>query len=70
LGDCYFLAALSALAEKPKRIKDIFGNQTYNPKGIYKIKFRVKGIVEEIIVDDYLPVDNRGEAIFCRPNKN
>ena len=27
LGDCYFLSAISALAEKESRIKAIFGEQ-------------------------------------------
>ena len=35
LGDCWFLAAASALAEHPERIHKIFTNTDYSEEGIY-----------------------------------
>jgi calpain-15 len=37
LGDCYFLSTLSVLAEKPKRITDLFLSKRENKYGIYGI---------------------------------
>lgn len=70
LGDCYFLSAVAALAEKEERIIQIFGDQPGKDNGIYKVTLRINGIIEEIIVDDYVPVNTAGHPIFCQPNKN
>jgi hypothetical protein len=43
LGDCYFLAALSALSEFPILIKQIFNQKKANPAGIYSLDFYIKG---------------------------
>ena len=59
LGDCYFLAVLSSLAEFPERIADMFVTKTLNDAGIYMVKFFINGIQHPVIVDDHLP---------CRPN--
>lgn len=31
---------------------------------------RINGIIEEIIIDDYVPVNKLGIPLFCQPNKN
>jgi calpain-15 len=31
---------------------------------------QINGEVEEIIVDDFIPVNEVGEPLFCQPNKN
>ena len=50
-------AALLSLALKPERIFDIFGgNKETNSLGIYRLKVKVKGIVEWISIDDYIPI--------------
>ena len=58
LGDCYFLSALAALSEEPEIIRGLFkGRQRYNRQGVYKVTLRVDGIVRDVIVDDYFPVN-------------
>lgn len=47
-----------------------FENQKYNTYGIYQIKLKVGGVVKEIIVDDYIPVNFSHRPFFCQPNKN
>lgn len=69
VGDCYFLSAIAALAEDPKIIQNIFHDQKYNEEGIYKVTLRVNGLVEEVVVDDNIPVNQYGAPIFCQPNK-
>lgn len=59
-GGCYFVSTLGALAENGQAIKEIFRGQEFNPKGIYKVMLRIAGDVEEVIVDDYIPVNEEG----------
>lgn len=56
LADCYFLAALSSMAEFPENIKALFETKTINSAGIYQINFFINGLQTSIVVDDYLPV--------------
>ena len=68
-GDCYLLSSLAALAEHPDIIKRIFRGQVYNEEGLYKVNLRIDGGVEEVIVDDFVPVHENGLPVFCQPNK-
>ena len=57
LSDCYYISALSALAENPDRIKKLFLIDKTNPSGCYPINIFYKGEQKTIIVDDYFPFD-------------
>lgn len=57
LGDCYFLSALAALAEDENNVRAIFEGQSFNPSGIYKVTMRIHGELEEVLVDDFIPVN-------------
>ena len=46
LGDCYFLSAVAAIAEVDGRIYSVFGDQKFNPNGIYKVQLRIDGVIE------------------------
>ena len=63
LGDCYFLSALSSIAENPKRIKNIFISKQINESGAYCVRFYINGMVEHIIVDDHFPVWKENDKI-------
>lgn len=64
LGDCYFLCVLSALAEKPERIKELFYTTEVNSAGCYLVYFYVNGTKTPVIVDDYFPVTEWGSLAF------
>ncbi len=55
LGDCYFLAALSSIANKPKRLERLFLTKKVNKQGIYVIAFCINGIWQEVVIDDLFP---------------
>jgi len=57
LGDCYFMAALSAIAERPERIKRIFCNdlEHLSSTGVYGMHLCVDGGLREVVVDDRFP---------------
>ena len=55
LGDCYFLAAISAIAEFPERLERLFLKKTYQQNGIYVVALCVDGIWQDVILDDLVP---------------
>ena len=55
LGDCYFLSALSALAENPERIKRLFPSLKVSDKGVYETQVYLHGDPTNIVLDDYVP---------------
>ena len=61
LGNCYFLAALSALAENPHRVKQMFHTKTVTESGAYAVKLYVNGEPIDVVIDDHFPYDSRPE---------
>ena len=65
LGDCYFLAACSSIAQKHERLERLFlrgGKQ--NPDGLYAVAICLNGIWEEILLDDVIPCTPRKKPAF------
>lgn len=60
------------MAEKKFTVERVFGEQTEcNQSGIYKVQMRVNGNVEEVLVDDWIPLDySSNRPLFCQPNHN
>ena len=56
LGDCWFLASCSALAEYAPRIEKIFTNKDYNKAGIFEVTFFHMTEPVKVVVDDQLPI--------------
>ncbi len=52
LGNCYFLSALSALAEYSNRVQDIFLTKEINDSGIYAVSIFLNGERRTVVVDD------------------
>jgi hypothetical protein len=69
LGNCYFLSAISALAEYDFRIKNIFGELKVNPNGFYMARIMFRGVYQEVVVDDFVPVGNNNYPLFAKPTK-
>ena len=47
---------MSAFAEKPERIWNLFGTKKMNSAGIYSITLYDLGVPVSVVVDDYIPV--------------
>lgn len=59
------------MAEKKFAVERVFGDQLeVNVNGIYKVQMRVNGNVEEVMVDDYIPLDFNNRPFFCQPHYN
>jgi calpain-15 len=69
-GDKYFLPAISALARFPNRIKTVFHFTTaLHQACIYRLIVKVSGEIQEIVIDDYVPVySDSGRPVFCKSN--
>ena len=66
LGNCWVINALSALAEYPERIYNLFHNSFKSEKGIYAVNIYALGVPYTIFVDDYLPLRESGELLFAQ----
>ena len=70
LGNCYLLAAISAMADNPQMIAQMFTFFEAN-KGYFEVVCKIDGHYKKVLVDDYFPVDNRnGQPYFLKPNGN
>lgn len=67
LGNSYFLSALSALAERPDRVRRLFSTKQKNEKCQYKLTIMDLGQWKEFLVDDYLPCEG-SELAFSYSN--
>lgn len=58
LGNCWFQAAASALAEVPGRMEQVFLNESseLNAAGIYAVNIWALGVPHTVVVDDHLPL--------------
>ena len=70
LGDCYFISALSVLADRPSRIKNIFGytENAFNA-GISVVSVNHDGIWEYVLLDHYFPCNENKNPVFSKSRK-
>ena len=73
LGDCWFLAAASSIAEFQGRMEKVFlndkneSNSALNRPGIYGVNLFTLGVPHTVIVDDYLPLHSDNRTLFAKP---
>ena len=65
IGNCWVLVGLSALAEYPERIYNIFHNTEKSEHGVYAINIYALGIPHTTYIDDYLPYKFDGSYMFA-----
>jgi len=73
VGDCWFIAAASAMAERSDRLERLFINQDdketggVDQNGIYALQFYALLMPVTITIDDYLPFESaQGDTIYAR----
>lgn len=55
LGDCYFLAAISAYAENDSRFQQNFVNKNQSGAGIWALNVWIRGVPSVVTIDDRIP---------------
>ncbi|CAF0897605.1 unnamed protein product [Didymodactylos carnosus] len=55
IGDCWFITALSVLAEKPEYLMKVLITKEYNREGIYYVRLCKDGMWTQVLVDDRFP---------------
>ena len=70
LGDCWFLAAGSAIAEFPERLQSIFLNEDYSASGIFGFRMYYLGKPVEFNIDDRLAVSTRSTPFNADKSEN
>lgn len=71
IGNCYFMASISALTECPQIIAEIFRVHEVQKNGYYEICLKIDGEWNVIILDDYIPCSNSTKKpIFAKPKGN
>ena len=70
LGNCYFLAAMGAIASHQKLVEDLIVEESLDV-GILGVKFFVNGRWTTVIIDHMLPcveINGLWQPIFCKPH--
>ena len=67
MGDCYFLAALAAIAQNPEHVESLFPHRLHRD-GKWTIRLCKNGQWQEVEVDDNFPQheDHRHRTVFAR----
>jgi hypothetical protein len=66
LGDCWFLGALSVVAERDKLFFGLFNSTETNAYGVYSCRFFHNGAWEDVIIDDFVPVTYGDKLLNAR----
>jgi len=58
-------ASLACLAERESVLKSIFVTKQVNGGGVYSVLMRWKSEIKEVVVDEFVPIDEDGKECFC-----
>lgn len=72
LGDCWFLCAISAIAEFPDLVRDLFPSWSHsvNQTGVYTVRFCKNGLWKNVRVDDFFPCYPGAGPIYSKSHGN
>ena len=78
IGNCWFIAAMSSLAEEPGRLEAVFQHEDryeingISINGIYAFNFWALMFPITITIDDRLPnkIDNTGKMMFAKTGRD
>eukprot|EP00667_Euglena_gracilis_P005185 EG_transcript_5214 len=65
LGNCWFISALSIIAERPEILQHLVVAQ-YPPQGLFEFRFFKEGRWVNVVIDDHLPFKPDGTLLFAR----
>ena len=69
LGNCWLLAALALVTERPRILQRILLTQTVNNEGIYLVRICHNGLWKTVIVDDCFPCTDQKQLVFSQARR-
>ncbi|CAF4551610.1 unnamed protein product [Rotaria sp. Silwood2] len=69
LGNCWLMAALALITERPRMLAHILLTQTVNNEGVYFVRICHNGLWKTIIVDDYFPCTSQKCLAFSQARR-
>lgn len=66
VGNCWFVCALSVIAEKPAHIRRILLTHDYNPAGAYQVRLCRAGMWHTVTIDDAFPTNALGMLAYLK----
>lgn len=57
IGDCWLMASIAALAERPKHIKEAFLTEDINTAGVYALQMHLLGSPITVTIDNFVPIE-------------
>lgn len=71
IGNCYFMASISALTECPQIVAEIYRQHDVQKNGYYEICLKLDGEWNVVILDDLIPCSkSTKKPIFAKPKGN
>ena len=70
IGSCFIMVVLSGLLSKTSRLKRLYESDQVNDKGVYCLKLLLQGEVSKVVVDDFVPVNEKDELAFSSSKRN
>lgn len=69
LGNCWLVAALALITERPRLLEHILLTKEVNKEGVYLVRICHNGIWQAIIVDDYFPCTAHNHLVFTQAKR-
>eukprot|EP00941_MAST-03F_sp_MAST-3F-sp1_P003520 g3520.t1 len=66
LADCWFLSALSIMAQNRELLENVFVSTKHSSRGIYTLKFFKHGKWRYVHIDDRIPAGRSGSPFYSR----
>jgi calpain-15 len=66
LGDCWLMAALALITERPRMLSHILLTPTVNKEGIYLLRICHNGLWKIVLLDDCFPCTDRDHLAFTQ----
>ena len=66
LGDCWFVAALSLIAQRPNLLHHLLLTQKVNSAGVYLLRICHNGLWKIVVIDDTFPSSNGLDLVFTQ----
>ena len=69
LGDCWLMAALALITERPRMLRHILLTENVNREGIYLVRICHNGLWKTVILDDCFPCTDYNTLAFSKATK-